>query len=46
MHEVLRERLRRIVEERGLGLEDVRVSARALSPEEAIGNPEGTTIHS
>lgn len=40
MYDVLREHMRRLVEEEGLGAEDVRVSARALSPEEAIGSPE------
>lgn len=40
MYEKIKNEFRKIVEERKLGAEEVRVQAKTLTPEEAIGNPE------
>ena len=40
MYDILKERFKKIVTDNRLGSERVKVLARTLSPEEAIGNPE------
>ena len=40
MYDIIKERFSAIIEERNLGSEEVRVIAKTLTPEEAIGNPE------
>ncbi|RLC27162.1 MAG: hypothetical protein DRH37_11135 [Deltaproteobacteria bacterium] len=40
MYDILKEKFSQIVREKGLGAEAVKVTARTLTPEEAIGNPE------
>jgi hypothetical protein len=40
MHEIIREKFIRLIKEHGLEGEEVIVKAAALSPEQAIGNPE------
>ena len=40
MYDSLKERFVKIVTENSLGTETVKILARTLSPEEAIGNPE------
>ena len=40
MHDTIRQRFIRLIKEHGLEGEEVIVKAAALSPEQAIGNPE------
>ncbi|MBU1056178.1 MAG: hypothetical protein KKC46_20485 [Proteobacteria bacterium] len=40
MYEKIRNKFSEIIDKRGLGSEEIRVVARTLTPEEAIGNPE------
>jgi uncharacterized protein (DUF4213/DUF364 family) len=40
MYNIMRDKFSEIIEKRGLGLEEVSIAARTLTPEEAIGNPE------
>ncbi|SPD71887.1 conserved hypothetical protein [uncultured Desulfobacterium sp.] len=40
MYDILRKKFSEIIEGRALGLEEVNITARTLTPEEAIGNPE------
>ena len=40
MYDILKKKFMKVVTENSLGSEKVKVSARTLSPEEAIGNPE------
>ncbi len=40
MHDIIREKFIRLIKEHGLEGEEVTVKAAALSPEQAIGNPE------
>lgn len=40
MYEKIRNKFSEIIDERGLGSEEIRVIARTLTPEEAIGNPD------
>ena len=40
MYDIIRKKFSEIIEEKGLGAEEVSVRARTLTPEEAIGNPE------
>ena len=40
MHETVREKFKKLIKEHGLGGEEVIVKAKALSTEQAIGNPE------
>ena len=40
MSDILKNKFSQIIEEKGLGAEEVIVRARTLTPEEAIGNPE------
>ena len=40
MHQAIREKFKKLIKEHGLGGEEVIVKAKALSTEQAIGNPE------